>query len=86
MVFRRIREITWFESSNPGTFTIKIVYDPKGIKGSMCKIWLRKYVPTLVEICRRFLRMPTKQTNKWASRIRGATKDFSKEQHLKGEK
>jgi len=78
MVWRRIKEITWFESSNPGTFTIQIKYDPTGVRGAMCKNWLRSWVPALVEICKRFLQgaIPQEKTVNVAQKIRSTVKEL----------
>jgi hypothetical protein len=78
MVWKNIREVSWYETSNPGEFRIIIKYDSSGLKGSLCKMWLRQWVPVLCQIAESFLKgnVPKDKTVNVAQKIRSTVKEL----------
>jgi len=81
MVWKRIKSIEWVEmaKANPeGEFRLIIQFDSKGMKGHLCRLWLRKWCPIIVQILRRLLKMDTSKVTRITSQITsGMKKEFN---------
>lgn len=80
-VWRRIKSISWYESSNPGKFVVEILYDPSGVRGAILRGWLRSWLPWLVELARGILigKVPEEEVARYAEEIREAKEEIKSE-------